>query len=99
MLVILGFFWLVASERLCAFKLIAYQFVFDFSAPAAFDASAPVEGSDRTCQGRLATLGPVTCQGQLVTLGLSNSLGPTVMHLVRLHVCARIYLRSSACQV
>ena len=31
-----------------------------------------IEGSDRTCQGRLATLGPVTCQGQLVTLGLSS---------------------------
>ena len=36
-------FLLVASERFGAFKLIANQLVFGFSAPAAFDASAPVE--------------------------------------------------------
>ena len=37
------FFRLVASERLGAFKLIVDQLVFGFSAPAAFDASAPIE--------------------------------------------------------
>ena len=42
-LVIVGFFKLFTSERLCAFKLIAYQFVFDFSAPVAFGFSAPFE--------------------------------------------------------
>ena len=45
LVVVLLFHFLVsvASERLGAFKLIANQLVFGFSAPAAFDASAPVE--------------------------------------------------------
>ena len=63
----------VASERLGAFKLIANQLVFGFSAPAAFHASAPVEvimslySVRGSCRGR----GP--CQDLPEILGALDS--------------------------
>ena len=101
MLVIVCVFKLVTSERLCAFKLIAYQFVFDFSAPVASDFSAPVEGSDRRLSGSTCDPRPCHPPGSTCDPRLNQFAQIDLQSCAwfGLHVCARIYLRSSACQV